>query len=932
MGQQYQLIDLGDQPCVSCIMPTYGRPKLVPESVAMFLAQDYRNKELIILNDCPGQEFVASLPGVLVINDPARHPTLGEKRNAAIEAARGSLIAVWDDDDVYLPWRLSYCVKRMQELRTPFLLPHEYWAYWGEEVLHHNQAVPGWIGHPLAIFRKDLWQQAGGYPNITLGEDASFFQRVFSLLGVEWISQPIAMRDRFFILRGKSEYHHTSIGGGQLPLDTSQGRFHLAPQPIADAVLRSAAKRLIQQRTEQLGGEWPATPATESAADVEHLDDWEPSHVRLGYGQLGRHGALGYENKRVEVAGREFGHALSAHGSSELHFMLSGKFTSFFSEVALNDDVPRGQSAADFCVFADGELVGLAQHVCPGQVRRTISADIHGAEELRLVVQARRWDYCHSVWLDPRVTCAPAESGGEFVDCLRRARIFPSAATSRAEVCIATVGSPGFEPWIDNLLGSIRANAQCLQVEFAIFFFNVNREAERIARRHNAALVPCEPLASLNPASKSVLYSAGRILPARKLLCLDADMIVLDDLRPVIAAIDSLPLGSVLACREAAWAADLSGALQSIYGGDGRDIDYVLNGKEQDEGRSSLVINDGFFAGSRAALCSVDETIRNMPQAIRWVDARPDIPWRNQFVFNLALTHLHCGVPLDERFNVQLNCRHVEFTERHRVPAASSIGSKSSVVHFNGSGRARHPEIRHRYQNVTLLPHDPREPGDSYREFTDALRIWIGNVGTEQLTWSFYGTSDGCSARVKDPSSFPLLATLHALIRSNGCTRVIETGTARGVSAACLASAVVHRDAPTVVSLDPAVFPEREELWGLLPKAMRDCIRPRQTDAIAGLSQALDRGEEYHAALLDSVHTCQHVLGEFELARQLVCPGGLILIHDPLLPTGTVGEALDQISAQGYGVVRLWSADKGEQEDDRLGLAIVENRCRSVRS
>ena len=42
---------------------------------------------------------------------------------------------------------------------------------------------------------------------------------------------------------------------------------------------------------------------------------------------------------------------------------------------------------------------------------------------------------------------------------------------------------------------------------------------------------------------------------------------------------------------------------------------------------------------------------------------------------------------------------------------------------------------------------------------------------------------------------FPLLAALHYLIRSNGVVRVIETGTARGVSAACLASAVAHRSA-----------------------------------------------------------------------------------------------------------------------------------------
>ena len=53
-------------PLVSCIMPTYGRPLCVAESVALFLAQDYPAKELLIGNDCPGQSLLAELPGVRV--------------------------------------------------------------------------------------------------------------------------------------------------------------------------------------------------------------------------------------------------------------------------------------------------------------------------------------------------------------------------------------------------------------------------------------------------------------------------------------------------------------------------------------------------------------------------------------------------------------------------------------------------------------------------------------------------------------------------------------------------------------------------------------------------------------------------------------------------------------------------------------------------
>ncbi|MGL5097100.1 MAG: glycosyltransferase family 2 protein, partial [Planctomycetia bacterium] len=139
-------------PLVSCVMPTYGRPDYVAESIAMFLAQDYPAKELIILNDCAGQTLLGDFPDVRIFNCESRWPTLGEKRNAAIERAQGKYIAVWDDDDVYMPWRLSYSMRRIDELNAPLYCPAEYWAYWGGEDLHDNQAVLEWIYHPLVIF------------------------------------------------------------------------------------------------------------------------------------------------------------------------------------------------------------------------------------------------------------------------------------------------------------------------------------------------------------------------------------------------------------------------------------------------------------------------------------------------------------------------------------------------------------------------------------------------------------------------------------------------------------------------------------------------------------------------------------------------------------------------------------------------------------
>ena len=239
-------------PLVSCIMPTFGRPEYVDEAVAMFLAQDYPEKELIVLNDCPGQTFRCDLPGVRVINSRQRYPSLGEKRNAAIEMASGGMIAVWDDDDVHLPWRLSFSVSEALRLNTEFYRPAEFWAYWGGPVLHDNQAVEGWVNHGTALFSKDLWRRVGGYPPKGVGEDADFFARIHRELGKEFIKYPLAREDRFYVLRGKSHYQHMSITGGEHPLDTTPQEREITPLPVRDPVLSESCDRLAEARCGRL--------------------------------------------------------------------------------------------------------------------------------------------------------------------------------------------------------------------------------------------------------------------------------------------------------------------------------------------------------------------------------------------------------------------------------------------------------------------------------------------------------------------------------------------------------------------------------------------------------------------------------------------------------------------------------------------------------
>lgn len=249
-------------PLISCIMPTYGRPDYVAESLSMFLAQDYPSKELIILNDCPGQVLLGDFPGVRIVNTDTRWQSLGAKRNAAIELAKGEHIAVWDDDDVYLPWRLSHSMRHLDETKCPFYCPATFWAYWGVDTLHVNQAVQNWICHPAHIFRRDLWATVGGYPDQTHGEDIGLLTKILELLASEWSRETITRWNRFFVMRGYSKYYHTSINGGRQGPDIEAKEIVLQANPIEDPILRAASEQLIRQRVQMLRRQQMQAPAS----------------------------------------------------------------------------------------------------------------------------------------------------------------------------------------------------------------------------------------------------------------------------------------------------------------------------------------------------------------------------------------------------------------------------------------------------------------------------------------------------------------------------------------------------------------------------------------------------------------------------------------------------------------------------------------------
>jgi predicted O-methyltransferase YrrM len=656
------------------------------------------------------------------------------------------------------------------------------------------------------------------------------------------------------------------------------------------------------------------------------LDTVKALQAHVGYGSLGTGGALGYEGKHVSVRGARYEHALSSHPPARLLYHLGGTASRFRCRVALNDDVPAGSSSADFAVIVDGRTAGIAADVLAGEPPRDLDVAVDGGQLLELVVTTSRWTLAHAVWLEPELEGLPPTGvAATTTDCLERADIERPPPLPPAARCIATVASPGFEGMLDDMLGSFAANGNCPDARVVVLLLGDSEACERVVAKHRALPVRCRPRTAVNVGSKALLYSIARVVDAERYVCLDADTLVLGDLAPLFAAVDACPDGSLLAGREGNGDGyrDVAHILSHAYCGKDDDVARIL-GDDRDEGAYPFVVNDGVFAGSRTALLALDAAIRAMPGARSWLDERPDISWRNQLVFNLALARLRCGVELDASYNLQMHTTDVAVESTADRVRVTWQGRPVRVLHVNGHGRNKLPKLRGLYAQVAD-PLPAAGDGDLYGSFLAALRAWLGRHGTGALTWSFYGKRDAASARVRDPSMLPVFALVHYLVRAQGCIRVLETGTARGVSAACLASAVAHRDGGRVVTFDPWPGEGRAALWAALPEQMGACIEARAVDSLAGMHAALAAGERYDAALLDSIHTAQHLGAELELAHRLVCPGGLILVHDGAWIDG-VAEVLADAQRDGYGVARLLAAGTGVAEEDGLGIAVIENR------
>src|SRR5690606_15450767 len=107
-------------PLVSVVIPTFNRAAFLPETVESIARQDYRQSEVIIVDDGSTDDTTAVVgsleyPGVDIryLKIPASggpsHP-----RNEGVRLAQGECVFFFDSDDIMLPGKISATIAAYQ--------------------------------------------------------------------------------------------------------------------------------------------------------------------------------------------------------------------------------------------------------------------------------------------------------------------------------------------------------------------------------------------------------------------------------------------------------------------------------------------------------------------------------------------------------------------------------------------------------------------------------------------------------------------------------------------------------------------------------------------------------------------------------------------------------------------------------------------------
>ena len=197
-------------PLVSVIIPTYNREKMVGEAICSVLNQTYEHYELIVVDDGStdntSKVFEEYRDDLTILYQENQGPSAA--RNTGINAARGSLIAFLDSDDIWKSKKLEVQVNYMlNHPEVNICQTEEIWIRNGVRVnpMKKHKKYSGWIFDKMVslcivspsavMLKKDLFAEVGLFDEALLAcEDYDLWLRIGLLYPIELIHQPLVVK------------------------------------------------------------------------------------------------------------------------------------------------------------------------------------------------------------------------------------------------------------------------------------------------------------------------------------------------------------------------------------------------------------------------------------------------------------------------------------------------------------------------------------------------------------------------------------------------------------------------------------------------------------------------------------------------------------------------------------------------------------------